>query len=329
MSQTNFRRIVIDGLIFLFAMAAQALAQGGYAGAVLRMGVGARSEAMGRAYTAVVGNPESAFYNPASVTQTDKRVLDVSYRPLSLDRSFGYVGFAAVIRPKTGDKEIDSEQAMTGGLAMSWIHAGVSDIDGRNFDGEKYTTFSNNQNIVNLSFALLVHDMLSIGISGFVYWNQFPKLGSNNENITASSVGMNFGVLLTPMQGIWLGAVYKNSGGKFTWNTDKLYTRGSQRVDHFPESWRIGVATNRLLPRLLLSADVEGSRKQETKFYLGANYRLMPQIRVRAGLRDGNPTLGAGYDFAVAKVQSTLYYAFVTQPGEIASEHIFAWSFRF
>ena len=51
--------------VFLLLLFQKAAAQGGYAGAFLRNGIGPRSEAMGRAYVAMVEGNESAFYNPA------------------------------------------------------------------------------------------------------------------------------------------------------------------------------------------------------------------------------------------------------------------------
>ncbi|RMD93480.1 MAG: hypothetical protein D6814_15595, partial [Calditrichaeota bacterium] len=156
-------------------------AQGGYAGAILRMGLASRSEAMGRAYTAVVGNPESAYYNPATMTFMKLRMIDLSYRSLSLDRSFAYVGFATRLHP--GEEKLPEEDKdyQYGGVALSWIHASVSNIDGRDLDGEKFATFSNTQNAFNFSFALRLNKRVSLGIATHILWNRFPTLSREHK----------------------------------------------------------------------------------------------------------------------------------------------------
>lgn len=306
--------------------ARETFAQGGYAGVIHRMGIASRSEAMGRAYTAVVGNTESAFYNPATVTAMQQREVNLSFRALSLDRTFTYIGFATAIRPRA---KSGAQQPLNGGLALSWIHAAVSDIDGRDFDGEKFATFSNNQNSVRLAFALQVHPAVSIGLGGHVTWNQFPRLGRKDETVGASAAGLDFGVLFSGIEGVRIGVVYKNINAKFTWNSDKIYERGSSKVDDFPKIFRFGIATTRLYKNLLVSFDFEDSEQQESKLYFGGEYTLLPGVVLRTGLRDGNFSAGGAYTFDFIGKRSSLHYAFVDQPTSLDSEHVFSWSFAF
>ncbi|MGH7600275.1 MAG: hypothetical protein ACREOI_28310, partial [bacterium] len=99
---------------FLFIFVTEAVGQGGYAGAFLRMGIAARSEAMGRAYVAVVEGNESAFYNAASVAMLQRRELNLSFRPLTLDRNFAYLAIGLPIHPKADS----SGRALNGGLSV-------------------------------------------------------------------------------------------------------------------------------------------------------------------------------------------------------------------
>ncbi|MFQ5633565.1 MAG: hypothetical protein ACE5I1_32780 [bacterium] len=315
-------------LFFVMIANANLFAQGGYADALLQMGIGSRSEAMGRAYTAVVGNPESAFFNPASSTAMKRRMIDLSIRALPLDRSFAYVGFSTSIQPKSKSSE-NENQPLGGGLALSWIHAGVSNIDGRDSDGEKFGSFSNNQNLVNFTFALRVSEQVALGLTARLLWNRFPGLGEDDATISSRAVGLDFGTLISVMDGVWLGAVYKNINAKFTWDSSELYERGTNTTDRFPQFWRIGFSTTRLHEKVLLAVDVEGSDKQDPRIYAGSDFQVLSQAHLRAGLRDGDLTFGAAYSFNIGKRSSTLHYAFVSQPNEVSTEHIFSWSFGF
>ena len=323
------RRFVFLAFLVFWGSSAELQAQGGYAGAILRMGLASKSEAMGRAFTAVVGNSESAFYNPASAPVADRRVVDLSFRALPLDRTFAYIGFATHLRPKSKYKPEDPEDFQYGGFSISWIYGSVANIEGRDFDGVKFGDFNNSQNVFNFTFALRFHRRLSVGMGAHVIWNRFPGLGKDNQTVSANSASLDFGLLLWPVDGLWIGATIRNFNGKYTWDSNKLYERGTQKIDRFPKIWRIGVATTKLYHRWLLTFDIEGSEVYNPKIYVGTSFQLRPRLELRGGLREGNLTLGAAYSFKLIRKQTWLHYAYVGQPNELSPEHVFSWSFEF
>ncbi len=319
--------LAIVSVIFVL-LGSDLLAQGGYAGAFLRMGVASRSEAMGRAYTAVIGDPESAYYNPAAVTLTEGRTLDLSLRSMALDRTFSYAGFATQIRPSSDDP--DGERApLDGGVAVSLIYAATSNIEGRDFDGVQFGTYENSEISANLTFAIKMHEKVSVGGTAHILASRFPGLGNEGQNMTTRSVGVDVGVLFLPVPGVTIGAVYKNINARYTWDSNPLYQRGTSTVDDFPKIWRIGIAATRLYKGLTLAVDVEGSRKYDPRFFFGASWQAMPHIMLRGGLRNGTPTLGADYSFTWGTRVTTIYYAFANNDLELAGTHVFTWSFRF
>lgn len=316
-------------ILFCGILARDVFAQGGYAGAFLRMGIAARSEAMGRAYAAVAGSPESAFFNPASVTMMKNRQIDLSVRALPLDRRFAYAGFSTALKPGSKSKNKSHRRVLQGGIALTWIHASTTNIDGRDGDGRKFDSFSNYENAINLSFALKFSDKISAGITARTIWNNFPGLGNDAADISSRSVGVDVGALLQPVKNLWFAAVMKNLSSKYNWNSDKLYDRGSSIKNDFPRVWRIAVASRQLKEKLLVAADIEGSKKFDPRFMIGAEYTILQNALVRAGMRGGNPTFGAAYFFQFHGIGGGLHYAFVSQPDEIDSEHVFSWSFAF
>ncbi len=73
--------------------------RGGYTGSFLRLGLGARARALGGAFTAIPGDGYSVYYNPAGLPDLPGKEVTLSYRNLSLDRTFIYTGVALKIPP--------------------------------------------------------------------------------------------------------------------------------------------------------------------------------------------------------------------------------------
>lgn len=316
---------------FLFSLGCVALlpmsawAQGGYAGAFLRNGLSARSEAMGRAYAAMVEGNEAAFYNPASVAFFPHRELTVSARVMTLDRTFTYLSFGLPIRPAPDS----SGHVVNGGLNLSWIHARVDDISARDFDGEEYATLSNSENAFSLSFALQPDPRLAIGLTGRVVLNRLPGVTRENGTLSTSSFGFDFGAMLQPMEGVRLGVTASNINLKYTWKTEEVYERGTQNIDKFPRGLRVGVAVSNLMPWLTLAADFENRQYRDATLHFGAIANVKELAQLRVGLNDGQPTLGGGYRFGLFGKKSELHYAFVSHPDNLDSDHVFGWAFVF
>lgn len=297
------------------------------AGAFLRMGLGARANAMGGAFTGVAEGAVAAYYNPAGIPFLEKREIMLSYRFLSLDRNFNFIGFATGVRPKV--EEGSGELALNGGLALSWIHAGVDNIDGRDFAGNHYQDFSNSEHAFALSFGVMpIKNMLAVGITGRVLYNRFPDMGDDDATISDTGLGVDIGFLVKPLPYLSVGFTIKNINAKYSWKTDKLWEKDIDKIDRFPSTFRGGIALRYPYPWLLLAADIEKNNQQDVKYFIGTEALILNQFAARAGLNDGSVTLGGGYLFELFKRPVQIQYAFVTKKYDAASEHIFSWVFN-
>jgi hypothetical protein len=305
--------------------ASHAFAQGGYAGAFLRMGIAPRSEAMGRAYVAMVEGNEAAFFNPASVAMFQWRELNASLRQLTLDRTFAYIGFGLPIHPKADS----SGRALNGGLSVSWIHAGVDNIDARDSDGEKYASLSSAENAFNLAFALQPHPRAAFGLGLRVVMNRFAGVTQNNGSLSSNTVGFDLGTLIVPIEGVRVGFAVRNINLKYSWNTQDVYERGTTNFDKFPSAMQVGVAVSRLAPWLTVTADYEKREFRDGALHVGALANYRHSVQVRLGLNESQPTFGAGYAFGLFGKKSELHYAFVTHPESVDGDHVFGWAFIF
>ncbi|NOZ60699.1 MAG: conjugal transfer protein TraF, partial [Calditrichaeota bacterium] len=310
MKKISLSFLIITLAAFLLAGQAGAV-DGYYAGSFLRMGLGARATAMGNAFTAIAEGTLASYYNPAGIPLLKHRQLTLSYRFLSLDRNFNYIGFATGIRPKVDEET--GESAINGGLAVSWIHAGVDNIDGRDFAGNHYQDFSNAENSFAFSFGVMPLKSLSVGFTGRVLYNRFPDMGDDNATISTTALGLDLGVLFRPFENLSFGAVVKNINAKYDWKTDKLWERDIEKIDRFPMTFRFGVATNFPYRWLLIAADVENSELFGWRFSLGTEAQLMENIFLRGGINDCAPAFGGGYIFKLLGRETQIQYAFVTK----------------
>ena len=95
-------------------------------GGFLRMGMTARSIAMGGGFTAELDQGFPNFHNPAWSAFLVKRHFGSSYSNLTLDRRLASTSIAFSIPP-------------TAGIGIAWVYSGVSNIQGRYSSGMKST----------------------------------------------------------------------------------------------------------------------------------------------------------------------------------------------
>ncbi|HPG38575.1 MAG TPA: hypothetical protein PLP19_12050 [bacterium] len=300
---------------------------GGYAGAFLRMGMGARAKAMGDAFTAIPEGAIAGFYNPALLPHLQERQVVASYSFLPLDRSLDYVGFAMPLHPAA--KEGKRGNPLKAGVALGWVHAGTDKIYGTNSNGQFIGDLSNSEHAFYLSFAIRPADKLSIGVSGKVLYNRMPGLQTDNSALTSTGFGMDFGIFLTPRKNVMLGFVVRDNMSKYTWNTDKVFERGTSTVYKFPKVTRAAIAYRIPQEWLLLAFEAETSDKQNPRYHYGMEFTYKPVGAIQLGLDDNMPTFGLGLKFNVLSKTTLINYAFVVNDVTPGSDHIFTWAFNF
>ncbi len=320
----TMKKTIFYLLLFAFILSNSLKAEDGYyAGAFLRMGLGARDNAMGGAFTGLAQGTEATHYNPAGIPMLKTRLVHISYRFLSLDRTFNYIGFATGISPKIDEQT--GEKALKGGLAISWIHAGVDNIDGRDFAGNHYQDFSNAENAFALSFGVMPTNFLSVGFTAQVLYDRFPHMGDNDATISDAGLGLDLGLMVIPLPYLTVGLTIKNINAKYAWKTDKLWEKDIDKIDRFPQTVRAGFALSYPFRWLLLAMDVEKNNVQDMKYFIGSEAQFMERCYLRAGINDGAPAFGGGFEFNLFARKTQIQYAFVTKKYDAASEHIFSW----
>lgn len=170
--------------------------KGTVAAAFLEIGVNARAEAMGGAYSAMNGNADMAYWNPAGLTGIRGVGGTFSNTEWLAETSFNYAAFAL---PIPGKKTV---------LAASFTTLGVPDKPVRDFDGtltgEQYDA---RDYAAAISIARELIPSFSFGVTA-KYINQ--RIWTE----TATGVAFDFGVFYkTPIEGLTMGSSISNFGG--------------------------------------------------------------------------------------------------------------------
>jgi len=321
-------RLIISTITIAFSLAQFAIASdsGGFAGAFLRNGVGSRALGMGGAYTAVAEGAEAVYFNPAGLSFSDKVNFSSGYKALSLDR---HLTFAAISFP------IRNEATM----AASWLNAGVSDVTGRGNSRQIYGEIKDSNNAFALSFAKMIRDLISFGAN-------LRYVQTKLDDIDVFTVGFDAGVLATPYDNIFVGAVAQNIGSEFRWDTGTYWNQGGTYTEKIPIVFKFGMSARLFAEKFIPSIDFETSDKSEFKFRAGAEYWLVRKVirqvedeyeegtyhdveeyvrqaGFRIGLDRGVPTFGLSVMREIGKINFGFEYAFLLGRYETSSGHLF------
>ncbi|MCF7832245.1 MAG: PorV/PorQ family protein [Candidatus Marinimicrobia bacterium] len=284
---------------------------GGSAGAYLRMSPDARAAALGNATTSISDDVNMTQGNPASIPSMEKKQFSSSFQFLSLDRSYQTLAFGVALPPSAG-------------MTVTWIHAGVDGIDGRNYSNDYTYEYTWSQNAFIIGFGLKITDWLSLGVSGKVLSDQLV-------NSVSSGFSADVGVKLTPVKNLELGFVLKDVSGKSTWDTsaEPYVEYQTRRVDYYPTTFHFGISYL-LMDRFLFTGAYKYSEKIEPTWHMGVEARIWDAVYVRAGADDGSPAFGIGTTYKLwNNISTRMDYAFLTGMLQEGSSHLFTWLFYF
>jgi hypothetical protein len=256
--------------IVLFAVTTASAA---YAADISRLGGGARSISLGKAYSGQLGDPNSMFVNPSGIAAVNTFEIssmyvnfagDISYAMLSAayPTAFGVVG-VGYMGAFSGDLPFTTQES-TGRIGS----AGV---------------FNYSSNIMSVSYAGNPSDKLSLGLSGKYFFRGSPQVDGG------SGSGMS----------IDMGAVYRMNdkvkiglSGQNLINTGIKWDGGVTEAIPYDLKAGLVVSPNEKLSAML---DVHKSQGAEALLRAGAEYRLRKELGLRIGAEQMQSGVGSTY----------------------------------
>lgn len=324
----NKKSFLILLLLVSTYITAHAEGNGGFAGAFLRIGLGARALAMGNAQVANPENGYGGYYNPAGLPYLQKKIFSISYSAMSLDRRFNYIGLATSLPPFAG-------------VSAGWIYSGVGDIRAYDSRGVDVGGIDHGLHAIYLSFGFqilamlqqsgqfkgLPSDLVSIGVS-MKYLRE--GMDDNEEfKYSGKGFGADLGILIKPHKTFAMGYQLKDLNAKLESNTNDIFDRGSTLENKFPITQKLGIFYHTPLDWAGVAYDFEWSDAGEEKHHFGAE--LVSNIASgRLGYDNNHFTFGGGLEFKMIKqVYMMLDYAFLDDVEDEGVSHVFSWQFLF
>ena len=271
---------------------------GSQSGGFLRMGITARSIAMGGGFTAELDQSFSTFHNPAWAAFLIHRQLGSSYTNLTMDRRLAATSFATSLPP-------------TAGVGVAWVFAGVNDIQGRYSTGMKSSKMQTGENALMITFAQRIVPWISIGANFKLLRYDLPI--TESDQISGSGIGFDIGLLIKAGTYSTFGIMVQDLSSNYQWNTNEIYTQGGPYKDEFPTIYRIGSRINNKGLIIIGDVGVITDHNTYTGFLprLGVEYGFLDQYYFRGGYGNGRMAFGIGYEYGLFKPRdSHIDYAF-------------------
>lgn len=308
-------------LLVLMALAAMLPATLCYAGfnkagrtsmQFLKIGIGARSVAMGQACIADMSDVNAAFWNAAAITEMEGRQVSFSYNRWIADLNVvsGALGFQI---PQVGAFALTYTSLDYGNIQEALTTSPAGGVDTRTGD-----TFSGSDLAIGLGFSRQYTDKLSIGV-------QIKYLREELFTFSSSLWGFDVGSLYhTGWRGIRLAMSAQNFARQARW----MHTT-SERQQSFelPLLFRIGwsidlyggedlfLGGNAARGKWTLNMDALHSNDYAERLHIGTEYTLLDLISFRAGYRfnyeEGNLSLGTGLNYTFGRSHIIVDYAYV------------------
>ncbi|MDI6704001.1 MAG: PorV/PorQ family protein [bacterium] len=291
------KKAFLIGIIFTFycllpTIYSFAKGEGGDALAFLKIGVGARPLALGKAFVAVADSANACYWNPAGLTQVEKPELTFMYsQPYLVELSDVNV---------SGISYHTISAALPFGanvIGTNIIYLGITDIPEYDVDikgdpVDKHNTFGDTEMAVLASYARKINNLISLGcnIKGV-----YQQIYSSSYKDTG--FGLDIGALLKPIVNLKIGIALHDLVAP----TVKL----DNEEDKPPLRFQLGVA---YLPThdLLIAISTRSISDRSLNAYLGLEYQLISNIAVRGGYSTDNEEISGGIGFRHKNLQVDL-----------------------
>lgn len=235
--ETNNVKKIVFALVFMLILISISAQDNNSGAAYTRMGIGARSLAMGDASTAITTDVTSAYWNPAGLNgiRNIEFVSTYDYK-MGYDRTYKNASFA-----------IKREMGI---FAINWINATVGEIDGYDDNDNPTGIFDNDEHNIGLSYAN--------SYNRFQYGFTLKYFSSIIQDELESGYGFDLGLKYDINQYFVTGLFIRD-----------LYSTLAD--DEIPYQISFGLAAYPFLG-ITLSSDVKMEKSESPTYHFGAEY---------------------------------------------------------
>jgi hypothetical protein len=272
--KATFTSLAMTIFIGSFYLAAniQNLALAATGASFLKLGVGARALGLGSAYTAVANDVTALHWNPAGLSQLNKKEIGAMHAELFADSRYDFFGYAMPIlsSPQPSTSPNPSLQRR-GVIGVGAVYLTQGALEGRSESRAQTADFSASDLAITMGASRFVTRQVSLGMN-------LKIIQSKIAGFSSTGFAMDFGSLYHPSSlssyPLTFGFAIQNVGSKM-----QFLEEGYQ----LPLTLAGGVGYN-LLKSFLISADLKHQPyDSRTAFGIGTEFSPVSILSLRAG----------------------------------------------
>ncbi len=291
------RKLWISLVLIIWALVLPSQAYGSGSGTTaasfLKVAVGARAAAMGEAFSAVVNDTTSLYWNPGALVQVKDREFSATYNQGFTGIYQGYRGAALPI--------------WGGTVALGVNYVNMGKMEGRDEWGEPSGEFSAFDRQVSVGYGNQISPRLGVGLA-------VGLIESNIDDDSKSAYSGNLGILFSLSESVSLALVGQNIGT-------------SLGTDPLPFTIRGGVAVKS--GSLILAADLVNPSDEPVYYCAGLEWWLVKMLALRLGYRS-NRSIGSGITAGLGIQRGKVQFDYAYVPyGELGTTQRVSLSFKF
>ncbi|MHB9155660.1 MAG: PorV/PorQ family protein [Endomicrobiales bacterium] len=303
--------LVIGFSFFMRPPAVFAAATGGQPGQFLSWGAGARSLGMGKAFFAVADDASATYWNPAGLTQIDRKEVMALHVNLFADTSYDFISYVHPT-PNLGVFGMNLTRLYSGGFEKVNISFDPSKKDIISI--ENLGSFDDVQMALTGAFGKKIKDNMSVGVSAKYITHTLDT--STNGFLTFDTTVMVEG-LNHNFSDLRLGFGIQNL----------MSTKFGDTDDKLPLIFRLGASQPFLRNKLLVAFDIDKNMQANMNWHIGAEYWLINFACVRIGFEGDQGIRETSAGFGVKYKDYGVDYAFALH--DLGLSHRLSGSWRF
>jgi tetratricopeptide (TPR) repeat protein len=255
---------MVGACVFL-GLATSAFAQaGGTPGAFLNYGVGGRAMAMGGAYYAISDDASAAYWNPAGLSQLQRKEITTMQATLFQQTKLTYISMAY---PTKGGSTFALSMTQLANVGFERVDVVLNPATNEPQQITSGGSFSDQQQALGLSWGKGVTETVSFGMG---VKQVTRKLGGSSDNFKTLDLGA--------MK--MMGTAYRLGLGM----QNAFAVRSGDTDDKLPVVIKLGNSLRLFKERLTLAADINKVLNGDTDIRFGGEYWVSRWFAFRFGL---------------------------------------------
>jgi tetratricopeptide (TPR) repeat protein len=285
---------------------------GGQPGQFLAWGAGARSLAMGKAFYAVSDDASATYWNPAGMTQMDRKELMAMHVDLFVDTTYDFISYVYPTS-KYGVFGANLTRLYSGGFEKVNITFDQNQQDIINIQNQG--SFADNQMALTGAYGKKISQNVSIGVAAKYITHTLDT--STNGFLTFDVSSMVEGVS-HQLPNLRLGIGIQNL----------MSTKFGDTDDVLPIIFRAGVSHPFLRKKLLAAFDITKNMNANMGWGIGAEYWVINFAALRIGFNGGDVgALETNAGFGIKYKDYSIDYAFALQALGMSQKISGSWRF--